>query len=652
VTSLFGILVVEREPVGFVHLPGQLQVWLQDVGGFAAAGLFLWVLFAKLAPRSDTQAGGQRVTGFMLLMLTLAMLCYAARGAAGQILEAPDTSLYEAIRTEGPNPFAPPPFKWDVRSLLLMVGGFFAILGAGQPFFTDLLKMRWRRIWALAVISYKEAVRKRVLWVFLAFLIVFLFPPKWFFTIKAEDELRTNVSVIYWAMTPLLVLTAALLASFSIPTDIRQQTIHTIVTKPVERFEIVLGRFIGFVMLMSVILFTLTGFSLLLIRASNVDDLARTESLQARDPVYGKLGFAARNKEAGWQGDSVGREWDYRKYIAGASSQRAVWYFDYIPSDLANRSADQYIPMEFAFDIFRTTKGEENRGVKVSVEILTWQFDPEKMRDFEDAARDVEILGRNIRPDDPKWAKANELAEKFGYFEFRAKQVIDYHTLSIELPPGLFKSAREGTPPMVDDGQGGQTSAARLRVIVRCDSPTQFIGMAQSDLYVLRANGSFELNFFKGALGLWCRLCLVIGIAVACSTLLHGMLAFLVATFLFIAGIFQEYILTLALGSSIGGGPAEALNRLVKGDNLTIQLDPTPTVQVAQAFDAVYGWILRRFINVIPDVERFSWTGYVAEGFNISPEFLVINFLFLFAYLLPWGILAYYLMRSREIATW
>jgi len=62
--------------------------------------------------------------------------------------------------------------------------------------------------------------------------------------------------------------------------------------------------------------------------------------------------------------------------------------------------------------------------------------------------------------------------------------------------------------------------------------------------------------------------------------------------------------------------------------------------------------VMRRILNVIPDIERFNWTSYVAEGFNINGEFLTMNLLFMVAYLLPWAVLSYYLMRSREIATW
>ncbi len=66
--------------------------------------------------------------------------------------------------------------------------------------------------------------------------------------------------------------------------------------------------------------------------------------------------------------------------------------------------------------------------------------------------------------------------------------------------------------------------------------------------------------------------------------------------------------------------------------------------------DKVAAWFFRRFQNIIPDVDSFSWGHFVSEGFNINTEYLVVNLLFTVGYLLPWAVLAYYLMKSREVA--
>src|SRR5207302_3505806 len=112
----------------------------------------------------------------------------------------------------------------------------------------------------------------------------------WFVQSKAEDQLKSYVEIVYRAMGPLLLLSAALLAGFAIPTDIKQQTIHTVITKPLERFEIVVGRILGYTLLITLLLFFMTTLSLFYV-LRGVNPAAAEESLKARVPVYGTLDF-------------------------------------------------------------------------------------------------------------------------------------------------------------------------------------------------------------------------------------------------------------------------------------------------------------------------------------------------------------------------
>jgi hypothetical protein len=66
--------------------------------------------------------------------------------------------------------------------------------------------------------------------------------------------------------------------------------------------------------------------------------------------------------------------------------------------------------------------------------------------------------------------------------------------------------------------------------------------------------------------------------------------------------------------------------------------------------DDYFRWTVRRILNVIPDVDRFDLTRYLAEGFNISGTEMVMSLLLLLAYLLPWAVLGFYLIRWREVA--
>ena len=62
--------------------------------------------------------------------------------------------------------------------------------------------------------------------------------------------------------------------------------------------------------------------------------------------------------------------------------------------------------------------------------------------------------------------------------------------------------------------------------------------------------------------------------------------------------------------------------------------------------------VLIRIVDfIIPDVDRFNLTDYVAEGFNISGGQLLITGLMMFGYLALCALAAYSLIKVREIAS-
>src|SRR5262249_4757641 len=158
----------------------------------------------------------------------------------------------------------------------------------------------------------------------------------------------------------------------------------------------------------------------------------------------------------------------------------------------------------------------------------------------------------------------------------------------------------------------------QLEVSVKCENHGQYVGMAKYDFYILAAERTFSGNFVKGAVGLWMRLCLVIGLAVVLSTYLSGIIAWLFTMFLYVAGSLQEFIRSLVQNTSAGGGPMESFIRMVKHESLVTPLDTTPGYRLAVGADQFYRIALRFFQYVLPDVDVFDWTDYVAEGFNIS----------------------------------
>jgi ABC-type transport system involved in multi-copper enzyme maturation permease subunit len=649
---LFAILELERDPLRLADVGSYLRTWVQDAGGFAIAGLVVYLIFAMR--KADSVGGSDRTQSRtmpgVLLCFVLALAAYV--GAAVFASLEPQGPVVEANAGQAPKKIEPlHSAQGDYKQLCLTAGGALSLAGIGLPFFFDLLRVRWRRIAAIAKLSFKEAVRRKVLWVFLAFLLLFLFPSKWFFEVKKEDEVRQTVAIVDFAMSAVFLVSFSMLAAFGIPTDLRNQTIHTVVTKPVQRFEIVVGRFLGCMGLATIVLLVLRTLSLLLIFAGNVSDEAKFESFQAREPLYGDLEY--RNRRGVWEGDSVGREWEYRRYIAGGQgvSHRAVFMYRNVPASLAEAES---VPVEFSFDIFRTTKGEEGKGVQASLFFITpgWTEDPLKdgsetrLKDYNDELRRLGLNpNRNPEPGDPDWKKWNELSEKFGFFELKGKEIADYHTFRIHVPGGFFKYA-------LNAANKGNPAAPKFEIRAKCESRTQFLGVAKRDLYLVVGNSPFWWNFYKGSFGLWLMTCLTVGLAVAMSTYLSGVVSWLFSMGLVTLGSFRDFIREVAEGQVVGGGPSEAAIRLATNSNLITPLENTPSAQVAQSFDIGAQWVYRRILNMIPDVDRFDFTAYVAEGFNIPGVELLLAFLVLVGYLLPWAVLAYYLLKSREVANY
>jgi hypothetical protein len=634
--TLMFAMVFDRDPLRVQDAPVGVIAWIQNAGGWAALGLVLWLLlgYSRMRPVDRERIPAWQKTLFFLATVV------AAVGYLPVLL----VWIYAlASETLGGQPIDFTSGMQLFLSLCLTAGAAGALFAVALPFLVNLQSLRVRRIWALTKLSFKEAIRRRVLYAFSFFLIVFLFA-SWFVPYKPEDQVRTYVGVVYLSMTYLLLVAAAILAAFSIPNDIRLQTIHTIITKPVERFEILVGRFLGFTALMSLVLLVMTTLSLAYV-LRGIDPAAADESLKARDPLYGELRY---ENTGGDRATNVGREWDYRSYVSrpmpGQPTPYAVWDFPSVPRYLGDR---KQVRCEFTFDIYRTTKGQENRGVSCRFEFITPNFERSKEDEYnrERSRRQRETNRASDAEIDDK------LAEEFGYYVVTAKEVTDYHTQSIDVPGGLFRNAAQAPK------DPAKASAPQMQVRVSCNSATQYVGMAKYDFYWRLDDPKgehekllFALNFYKGAAGLWFRLCLVIGLAVALSTYLSGVISMLVAGMLYLGGMAMEFIRSIGMGTAPGGGPMEALVRLATRQVGLVPMEETTAVKVATSSDLAFRWFVRRILDVIPDIDRFDLTTYVAEGFNIPLVQLGLDFGMLVLYLIPWMILAYYLIKWREIA--
>lgn len=256
-----------------------------------------------------------------------------------------------------------------IAVLLGLIGSFLSGGGRGREVFVhglssflrDLISISPRRVWALAGLTLKEALRRKALIVFVVFAILLMFGG-WFLTDSNDRaELQRSVHVTFmlttisWLILPVVIF----LSCWGIPEDIRLRSLHTVVTKPARRVEVVLGRMLGFSLMSTAILLLMAIVGYIWIErqypAVSTEDGTQADPLACRVPRYGTLFFLDDNGIPQNYGINVGDPWLYRSFIQGNSRARAVWLFGGVKPD---RLGDE-LRLESRFEAFRTVKGSE-----------------------------------------------------------------------------------------------------------------------------------------------------------------------------------------------------------------------------------------------------------------------------------------------------
>jgi hypothetical protein len=109
------------------------------------------------------------------------------------------------------------------------------------------------RIWAIAKMTLLEARRRKVFTILLLFGVALLSSVLFFPSVEEMDSRLRLIEI--WSLRASGLFTAIVglfLAGFSLPTDFEQKRIYMIVTKPVSKSFVFLGRYVGYVLLLAV----------------------------------------------------------------------------------------------------------------------------------------------------------------------------------------------------------------------------------------------------------------------------------------------------------------------------------------------------------------------------------------------------------------
>ena len=259
-----------------------------------------------------------------------------------------------------------------IIAVALGLAGSFLVGGSKGPlvfvdgfgsFLKELISASPRRVLALATLTVRESVRRKALLVFVVFAVLLMFGG-WFLTNtndRAELQVSVHITFMLTIISWLILPVAIFLSCWGIPEDIRIRSLHTVVTKPVRRVEIVIGRMLGYSAMTISILLLMGIVGFIWIQRQVPDDLQGKGAdsrnvLTCRVPVYGAMFFLDRTGLPKTSGLNVGDAWLYRSFVEGNSRSRAVWMFQNIRPETIGET----LRVESRFEAFRTIKGSED----------------------------------------------------------------------------------------------------------------------------------------------------------------------------------------------------------------------------------------------------------------------------------------------------
>jgi Cu-processing system permease protein len=130
------------------------------------------------------------------------------------------------------------------------------------------------RIWAIALNTFREAARIRVLYGILVLVLASNLLALLLGQLAINDAGRVARDVGLAGISLFGSLTAIFLGVFLLYTEVARRTIHAIVSKPIERWEFVLGKYVGMALVLTVLvaLFAIAMIAMLAVQGVGITD--------------------------------------------------------------------------------------------------------------------------------------------------------------------------------------------------------------------------------------------------------------------------------------------------------------------------------------------------------------------------------------------
>jgi hypothetical protein len=349
---------------------------------------------------------------------------------------------------------------------------------------------------------------------------------------------------------------------------------------------------------------------------------------RARVPVYAKtILFHDRNGDEKSTGTNVGKESKRRGYISGGDrisktslSDCEFNFEDFYPSRFPNLQDAAIVPLELDLAVYRTYKANVEKRVMAGIRFESVPGEAENkfvsdMLDFETKEFTVQTL------------------------PIKRKLVGKVYS-----PDGTL--VEQGEYDLFDDF----AKNGRLKLVLKCRDINQYVGVAQKDVYFRPQDAPYGFNFFKGYLGIWCQMMIVIAIGVALSASLSAPITMLGTIVIIILGFFSTFVQGLVAPDNLGGGTFESLIRVVTQKNMMQDLDTGWFVTIVKNVDYGISMFLYGLTFLAPDFSSFNFSKELSSGYSIGSNRVLIALALTFVFCCGFTLLGYYSLKTREIA--
>lgn len=425
-------------------------------------------------------------------------------------------------------------------------------------------------IWAVAKNTLAQALRMKIA-VMIILLLLLLLPIMG----KIMDgdgtllgKLQTFTSYSLGLISLLLCILTIAIAAFTLSNDIKRKHIHLVLTKPIQRWQLIAGKLLGIVLLNSVLLsiFGVIVYALIVLIWSYSDVpieqriRAQAEFFTSRIGVKMQLDKDALNNRALERYKEISREGqlpdeaDSAKVLAELYNQEVM----------KEKKVELGQAKEWAFDNVRVKNADDPNSVlfvRYKLQAVT-------------TPADEKVFGR--------W-KVGDLRQ------FLAGSKMESPVYSVERPDTL-RTAHEFAVPA-----DAVTSDGYLGLAFFNDPSLNATTIIPEDVEVLYKTGGFTENYVRAVLMIFVRLVFLAALGVSLSTWLSFPVAILVCLAVFFAGLTNGFIL-----DAIGG--------------------------LGTAIGMVYMFTIKPLLWLLPQFDgAYNPGGYIVEGRTLQWTFLALT---------------------------